>query len=58
MFTFIFISFSLFCLEWHEDTQIEPVAAQDYISVDNYYGTGLEYEAYGERYLDILRKYT
>jgi len=44
--------------EWHEDTQIEPVAAQDYISVDNYYGTGLEYEAYGERYLDILRKYT
>lgn len=43
--------------EWHEDTQIEPVAEQKYISVDNYYGTELEYEAYGEKYLNILNSY-
>jgi hypothetical protein len=47
--------------EWHEDTQIEPVRPAAATSVDdsatgNGYTTGLAYEGYGERYLDILRE--
>ncbi len=46
--------------EWHEDTQIEPVAPGPTTAVDDSdsgrdISEGLEYEAYGERYLDILR---
>ena len=46
--------------EWHEDTQIEPVAAAAATSIDNSvsqdaYTAGMEYEGYGTRYLDILK---
>lgn len=46
--------------EWHEDTQIEPVAAAPATAVDDSntgeaYTFGMEYEGYGTRYLDILR---
>ena len=49
--------------EWHEDTQIEPVAeSAPTVSDDSdggtYYSEGLDYEGYGERYLDILREET
>jgi glycoprotein endo-alpha-1,2-mannosidase len=48
--------------EWHEDTQIEPVtpaaATADDDSDSEAYTEGLEYEGYGERYLDILRQET
>jgi glycoprotein endo-alpha-1,2-mannosidase len=45
--------------EWHEDTQIEPVAVADSTSIDNSatgsaYTNGLPYEGYGTRYLKIL----
>ncbi|MFA9403759.1 MAG: CARDB domain-containing protein [Anaerolineales bacterium] len=45
--------------EWHEDTQIEPVAAASITSTDDSpLGTeitlGLEYEGYEDRYLEIL----
>ncbi len=36
--------------EWHEDTQIEPVAPAKPVERG-----GLAYEGYGERYLDLLR---
>ncbi|MCG3199080.1 MAG: hypothetical protein GHCLOJNM_03589 [bacterium] len=47
--------------EWHEDTQIEPVAPAPPTSADdsplgNEYTEGLEYEGYGMRYLEILRE--
>ena len=49
--------------EWHEDTQIEPVQIADPTSTDDSqtgsdYTTGLSYEGYGERYLQILREET
>ena len=48
--------------EWHEDTQIEPVAAADPTNVDNSgsydYTNGYYYEGYGSRYLDILEQET
>ncbi len=47
--------------EWHEDTQIEPVirapaTARDDSDSGQMFSEGLEYEGYGERYLDILRE--
>lgn len=47
--------------EWHEDTQIEPVAEAPATSIDDSgtqeaYTYGMEYEGYGTRYLDILRE--
>ncbi len=47
--------------EWHEDTQIEPVAVAPPTNVDDSgneqkYTAGLEYEGYGMRYLDILKE--
>jgi glycoprotein endo-alpha-1,2-mannosidase len=49
--------------EWHEDTQIEPVAIADSTNRDNSatgsaYTNGLYYEGYGDRYLQILREET
>ncbi len=47
--------------EWHEDTQIEPVIVSTPTAsdVDNgAYSEGLDYEGYGERYLNILREET
>lgn len=49
--------------EWHEDTQIEPVAIAPPTATDDSptgtdYTDGLEYEGYGLRYLDILRGQT
>ncbi len=45
--------------EWHEDTQIEPVAlapaTNEDVSGTNRYTWGLSYEGYGMRYLDLLR---
>lgn len=47
--------------EWHEDTQIEPVAvapatSKDDSSTKDKYTAGMEYEGYGMRYLDILKE--
>ncbi len=47
--------------EWFEDTQIEPVTGSATTNVDdsstgNQYTGGLYYEAYGDRYLNILRE--
>lgn len=46
--------------EWHEDTQIEPVATAPPTSKDitgtEDYTYGLEYEGYGMRYLEILKQ--
>jgi len=47
--------------EWHEDTQIEPVAVAPPTAVDDSdtqegYTFGMEYEGYGTRYLDILKE--
>lgn len=49
--------------EWHEDTQIEPVAespptSKDDSSTGDGYTRGLEYEGYGTKYLDILKQET
>jgi glycoprotein endo-alpha-1,2-mannosidase len=49
--------------EWHEDTQIEPVATAAATRADDSesgsaYTTGLSYEGYGMRYLEILRAVT
>mmetsp|Transcript_7001 Transcript_7001/g.20298 ORF Transcript_7001/g.20298 Transcript_7001/m.20298 type:complete len:1066 (+) Transcript_7001:843-4040(+) len=46
--------------EWHEDTQIEPVIAGDngLATQPEALTNGLEYVAYGELYLDILRSMT
>jgi len=48
--------------EWHEDTQIEPVAAAAPTSEDDSdsgeaYTAGMEYEGYGTLYLDILKEF-
>lgn len=44
--------------EWHEDTQIEPAVAikenKDATTKPENYTLGVEYEAYGELYLEIL----
>ena len=47
--------------EWHEDTQVEPVAAAPPTATDNSpsgnaYTRGLWYEGYETRYLDILHE--
>jgi hypothetical protein len=47
--------------EWHEDTQIEPVAVasptnKDSSSSGEEYTMGVEYEGYGMKYLDILKE--
>ena len=49
--------------EWHEDTQIEPIEKGGVTRVDRSesgqaISEGLEYEAYGERYLHVLREET
>ena len=47
--------------EWHEDTQIEPVVESPPTALDDSdgaYSEGLDYEGYGERYLNILREET
>ena len=47
--------------EWHEDTQIEPVIVSTPTASDvnnGAYSEGLDYEGYGERYLNILREET
>ena len=46
--------------EWHEDTQIEPIAEAPPTALDDSdsgkaFSEGLSYEGYGERYLQILR---
>lgn len=43
--------------EWHEDTQIEPCIG-DTTDEPNELTAGLKYEAYGELYLDILKRMT
>ena len=43
--------------EWHEDTQIEPVNGT-MRTAPYKYTEGIEYEGYGTRYLDILRRMT
>jgi|GEM_PF-820735 len=43
--------------EWFEDTQIEPVVGKS-TTIPTTLTTGLEYDAYGELYLDILRNIT
>ena len=43
--------------EWHEDTQIEPCVGKA-TSLPDTLTHGLEYEGYGELYLDILRETT
>jgi hypothetical protein len=43
--------------EWHEDTQIEP-AVGDTASYPVQLTAGLQYEGYGELYLNILRQST
>lgn len=43
--------------EWHEDTQIEPVVGVKTNSPFNM-TQGVEYEAYGELYLNLLRQWT
>ena len=47
--------------EWHEDTQIEPVQITPPTSLDDSpsgsgYTAGLDYEGYGNLYLEILRE--
>lgn len=43
--------------EWHEDTQIEPVKGQT-TNLPESITQGVEYEGYGELYLNILREET
>jgi glycoprotein endo-alpha-1,2-mannosidase len=43
--------------EWHEDSQIEPAVGQT-TSLPEGLTNGVEYEGYGELYLDILREGT
>ena len=52
-------SFALRCTfpEWHEDSQIEPVVG-DTSSIPELLTNGIEYEPYGDLYLDILREAT
>jgi hypothetical protein len=49
--------------EWHEDSQIEPVAINEaeetrVATLPNELTNGIDYECYGTKYLDILRKAT
>jgi glycoprotein endo-alpha-1,2-mannosidase len=44
--------------EWHEDTQIEPVGVSQTTSLPDELTNGVEYEGYGELYLNILREAT
>jgi hypothetical protein len=44
--------------EWHEDTQIEPVVVEGATAEPWYLTQGYVYEAYGNKYLDILREAT
>lgn len=44
--------------EWHEDTQIEPVAVGEETVKPWYLTQGYVYQGYGEQYLDILREAT
>jgi glycoprotein endo-alpha-1,2-mannosidase len=44
--------------EWHEDTQIEPTGESPGTSLPDILTMGVEYEGYGELYLDILREGT
>ena len=49
--------------EWHEDTQIEPVEKGGVTRLDGSetgeaFSEGLDYEGYGERYLEILLRFT
>ncbi len=49
--------------EWHEDTQIEPTVVAPPSSTDNSQTgtdltTGVTYEGYGYKYLDLLRTHT
>ena len=49
--------------EWHEDTQIEPVEKGGVTWLDGSetgeaFSEGLDYEGYGERYLEILLRFT
>ena len=49
--------------EWHEDTQIEPVEKGEVTRLDGSetgeaFSEGLDYEGYGERYVEILRERT
>jgi glycoprotein endo-alpha-1,2-mannosidase len=43
--------------EWHEDTQIEPVVGET-TSLPELLTNGIEYQGYGEQYLNILREET
>ena len=43
--------------EWHEDSQIEPVVG-DTSSIPELLTNGIEYEPYGDLYLNILREAT
>jgi glycoprotein endo-alpha-1,2-mannosidase len=43
--------------EWHEDTQIEPAVGEG-TSLPAELTRGLDYEGYGDLYLNILRNYT
>ena len=45
--------------EWHEDTQIEPVKTSGGTTTDPQQWThGLQYEAYGMTYLELVKRYT
>jgi hypothetical protein len=44
--------------EWHEDTQIEPAVGETTTSLPVELTNGVEYEGYGELYLNILREAT
>lgn len=43
--------------EWHEDTQIEPAQGTS-TSLPETLTHGIEYDGYGELYLNILRQET
>ena len=44
--------------EWHEDSQIEPTVGGNKTTAPFNLTQGVEYEAYGEMYFDILREET
>lgn len=44
--------------EWHEDTQIEPTVISASTTLPHNLTQGVEYEGYGELYLNILREMT
>jgi len=44
--------------EWHEDTQIEPLAVGPASTTPNNYTFGIAYEGYGDKYLKILKEAT